>query len=207
MLLFPAGTMSYLWTGFPAQGSAIVRSPSLKTSRISTGRTRRQTTTIGYINRNQQVVVARTVYPQQIMGKLPRFFVTTSAATNMGRMAPTFSSESVRSMGTAHQSWRSDISCGFVTTQLLLPCGTNRKHRSEPSLLKRVASNSPSRSSRLSGSGSVLGSVPDTQYRHHAGGGHSVDDEVGRHDHQLPRPRLASGPTAVREHHQTIAGQ
>jgi len=62
-LLFPAGTVSYLWPEFPAQRSATVRSPALKTSPLNTGRTGRQTTAIGYINRNQQMVVARTDVP------------------------------------------------------------------------------------------------------------------------------------------------
>jgi hypothetical protein len=35
--------------------------------------------------------------------------------------------------------------------------------------------------------------------------GDAVNDQVGRHDHQLSRPCLTSGPPAVGEYHQTIA--
>jgi hypothetical protein len=75
-----------------------------------------------------------------------------------------------------------------------------------PSLPSYVLSQ-PNRSSRLSGSGAVLGSVPDAQNRHHVRGGDPVDDEVGRHDHQLSRSSLTSRVTAMGEHHQTVAGQ
>jgi hypothetical protein len=62
-LLFPAGKVTYLWPEFPAQGSVIDRSPPLQASTLGTGRTSRQTTDIGYINRNRQMVVARTDVP------------------------------------------------------------------------------------------------------------------------------------------------
>jgi len=59
-LLFPAGTVSYLWPELPAKGSVNVRSASSKRSPFGTAR---QTTAIGFINRNQQEVVVRTDAP------------------------------------------------------------------------------------------------------------------------------------------------
>ncbi len=58
-----------------------------------------------------------------------------------------------------------------------------------------------------SGSGAVLGGVPDAQDHHRVGGSDPIDDEVGRHDHQLSRSGLASGPAAMGEHHQAVTGE
>jgi hypothetical protein len=55
--------------------------------------------------------------------------------------------------------------------------------------------------------GAVLGRVPNAQDRHHVRAGDPVDNEVGRHDHQLSRASLTPGSTTTGKYHQAVAGE
>jgi hypothetical protein len=67
-LVFPTGKVTYLWPEFPALESTTIRSPTM-TDANKRASANRQTTAIGYMNRNQQKVIRRAEEPGNDQGQ------------------------------------------------------------------------------------------------------------------------------------------
>lgn len=56
-------------------------------------------------------------------------------------------------------------------------------------------------------SAAILGGVPNPQDRYHVNTTDPVDDDIGRHHHQLARAELHTGPASMGKHSRVVAGE